>query len=415
MPIPESDVRTSSVSKPSPTRLRWMVTLLLLAGGVAGFALLLRPPARAKLPPAKAQPVRTKVVELAPRDFPVLLRAQGVVRAREETTLSAQVSGRVLRVSERFDDGAFFAAGEVLVEVEDEDYRTAVAMAEARLRSAEAAYQLAQVSQRRNAEMLKEKLLPEAEAQATEASLSQARAEANVAAAQLERARRDLERTRVRAPFNGCVRRRTVGTGQLLGPGTSLGAIFSVDAAEVRLPVAGRDLVHLFPSGLSGGEPIRVELRDAVNRDSPARWEGRVVRTEGALDENSLDLFVIVQVGDPFGRVSGKPPLRPGQPVAGVLRGRVLTHVVALPRAAVRELDRVILVHREKRTLASHRIVPVWADEDHVVVDAGGLPPDHLLATTHLVYAPEGSTVEIIPEAVGGAAKAGQPTKGATP
>jgi hypothetical protein len=107
--------------------------------------------------------------------------------------------------------------------------------------------------------------------------------------------------------------------------------------------------------------------------------------------------------------------LRPGQPVAGVLRGRVLTNVVALPRAAVRELDRVILVHREKRTLASRRIVPVWADEDHVVVDAGGLPPGHLLATTHLVYAPEGSAVEIIPEAGGGAEKPGPPAKGATP
>lgn len=392
-----------------------MVTLLLVAGGVAGFLVLSREPARAKLPPATPQAVRTKALELVPRDFPVVLRSQGVVRAREEITVSAQVSGRVTRVSGRFDDGAFFNAGEVLVELGDEDYRTAVAMAEARLRSAEAAHRLAQVSHRRNADMLKDRLLPVADAQVTEASLSQALAEVNAAAAQLERARRDLERTRVRAPFNGCVRRRTVGVGQLVGTGTALGTVFSVDAAEVRLPVAGRDLPHLFPQGTTGGATIDVELRDAVNRESGGRWEGKVVRTEGAVDENSLDLFVIVQVPDPFGLASGRPPLRPGQPVTGLLRGQVLTNVYALPRAAVRELDRVILVHREKFTLASRRVVPVWSDEDHVVVRADALPAGHLLATTHLVYAPEGAKVEIIPEADRGAEARGAGTKAGTP
>lgn len=392
-----------------------MVTFLLLAVGGAGFAVLLRPPARSRLPPAKAQPIRTKVEEIGPRDFPVLLRAQGMVRAYEETTLSSQVSGRVKRVDARFEDGAFFSAGDVLVEVEDEDYRTALAMAEARSKGADAAYQLAKARHQRNADLLKDRLLPEAEAQTTEASLSQARAEADVASAQLERARRDLDRTRVRAPFNGCLRRRMVGTGQLLGPGTVLGTLFSVDAAEVRLPVAGRDLVHLFPPGTPADHRIRVELRDAVNRESTARWEGQVLRTEGALDESSLDLFLIVHVADPFGRKSGLPPLRPGQPVGGILHGRILTNVVVLPRAAVRELDRVALVHRERLTLTSRRVRPIWADEDHVVVDATGIPADHLLATTQLVYVPEGARVEVIPEATGGTNRPVSATVGAKP
>ena len=53
--------------------------------------------------------------------------------------------------------------------------------------------------------------------------------------------------------------------------------------------------------------------------------------------------------------------------------------------------------------------------KQNVVVDIGGLPPDHLLATTHLVYAPEGSKVEIIPEAVGGAEKPGLPVAEGAP
>lgn len=65
---------------------------------------------------------------------------------------------------------------------------------------------------------------------------------------------------------------------------------------------------------------------------------------------------------------------------------------------AIRELDRVLLVDRQQLRLASRRIVPVWADEAHVVVGAESAPDRSLVATTHLVYAPEGARVEIVPE-----------------
>lgn len=409
MPPPESGRQPAAGSPSSLPALRWVGGVAFLAFGLVGFVLLSREPARPKLPPAKPQAVRTRVLAVQPRDFPVVLRAQGVVRAREEITLSAQVSGRVARVSEQFEDGSFFAVNEVLLELEDEDYRTAIAMAEARLRSAEAARQLALLSHRRNEGLLKDRLLPEAQAEVTEATLAQAQADVNSAAAQLERARRDLERTRIRAPFNGCVRRRTAGPGLLVGPGTALGSIFSVDEAEVRLPVAVRDLrlIGLPNPGRGDTSPAsltEVTLTDPLDPASAIRRQGFVVRTEGALDENSLDALLVVRVPDPFGLDSAQPALRPGHPVTGLVRGRVLTNVIVLPRAAVRELDRVNFVHREKLTLTSRRITPVWSDEEHIVVPADAVPTGHLVATTHLVYAPEGAKVEIIPETPAGGA-----------
>jgi len=408
MPPPESG-RPPAADSPSPRPARrWVGVVGCLALGLAGFFLLQRAPAKPRLPPAKSQAVRTRVLAVQPRDFPAVLRAQGVVRAREEITLSAQLSGRVARVSAQFEDGSFFAANEVLLELEDEDYRTAIALAEARLRSAEAARQLALLSHRRNEDLLKDKLLPVAQAEVTEATLAQARAEENAAAAQLERARRDLERTRIRAPFNGCVRRRMAGPGLLVGPGTALGSVFSVDEAEVRLPVAVRDLrlMELATPGRRGQAPapaapetaVEVTLTDSLDPASAMRRQGFVVRTEGALDESSLEAIVVVRVPDPLGLDSGQPPLRPGHPVTGLIRGRVLTNVVALPRDAVRELNLVNFVHREKLTLTSRRITPVWSDEEHLVVPAEAVPAEHLVATTHLVYAPEGAKVEVIPD-----------------
>ncbi len=401
-------------------RVQGVVAVAVLALGVAGYGFLSRKPARQSPPPAVPPPIRTRAVELVSRDFPVVVRSLGVVRAREEVPLSAQVAGRVARVAPEFEDGAFFGAGSVLVELDDGDHRNALAMAEARVQAAGAAARLAELNQQRDAELLRNNLLPTAQAETTAALLAQARADAATAAAQLDRARRDLERTRVRAPFDGCVRRRTVGPGQWVTPGTPLGEVFAVDAIEVRLPVSGAALDFLrlpgerirqveVPPSPGRATAFRVEvpeepllpvaLQDSLDPDPAFHWRGHVVRGEQVLDGNTLERFVIVRVDDPFGVESGLPPLRPGQPVTGFLPGSTLTNVLVVPRIAVRELDRIHLVDPATLTLSSRRITPIWSDEEHVIARDPGIPSGALVATTHLVYAPEGARVEIIPAA----------------
>lgn len=409
-----------------------MPTVILALGGL-GFAILSRPPARPMVPAGKPLPVRTQVKTLRSQDYAVTLRSQGVVRARHEVVLSAQVQARIQTVSTAFEPGAFFRAGTVLVELESDDYQTAVVSAEARLKSATAAHRLAELNHRRNQTLQKESLLPEAQAETSAAALAQAEADRETASAQVERARRDLERTRIRAPFDGCVRRRAVAPGQLVGPGTPLGDVFSVDTLELRLPIAGRDLRfldlpeqvrhHEIPSdpgywsaGIQVDWPKKpasdVVLTDSLNPASGARWTGRIRRAESALDENTLDVLLLVHVEDPFGLDSASAPLRLGQPVNAAVQGRILTNVMVLPRSAVRELDRVHLVDPGTLTLSTRRIVPLWSDEEQVVVRDPSIPDGMLVATTHLVYAPEGSKVEILPDAATGSGTAVPTGKG---
>lgn len=391
--------------------------------GGLGFWILSRPAVRPTLPPGKRLPLRTQVKALKTQNYVVTVRSQGVVRPRHEVVLSAQVQAKVLAVSPLFEPGAFFRVGAVLVDLESDDHRTALAAAEARLKSATAAHRLADLNHRRNQTLQKEALLPEVQAEASAAALAQAESETEAAAAQVERARRDLERTRIRAPFDGCVRRRAVAPGQLVGPGTPLGEVFSVDTLELRLPVSARDLAFLdLPEqvreradppdrgnqpggsrigGVEGSLP-EVVLSDSLSPGSVDRWRGRILRAESALDENTLDVMLLVHVEDPFGLDSTSAPLRLGQPVTASVRGRTLTNVMVLPRSAVRELDRVHLVDPATLKLSSRRIVPLWADEQQVVVRDPSIREGMLVATTHLVYAPEGSLVEIIPDAATG-------------
>lgn len=384
---------------------------VLVAGGYA-YSKLSVEQEEAKTPPVEKEVLRSKVLELRIGDYAVVIEANGMVQAHNEITLSAQVSGEIIRVSAGFEVGSYFSEGDVLVELDARDYENAVAVAEAERLGAEAAMKLATTEHDRIFELYNNNTSNEVELNQAVAARTQAVAAFHSADAQLSQAKRDLERTTIRAPFAGRVREKAIGLGQSVGPGTSLGVVFAVDFAEVHLPIAARELRLLDLPEMEDDPPVEVKLRDAISKDSETIWIGKIVRTAGALDADSLELFAIARIDDPFGLKSGRPPMRIGQPVVGSIAGKVLTHVVAIPRGAVRQLDQVVLVDKTEMTLMPKTIVPVWSDDQHVIVRDPLIQDGTLLATTHLVYAPSGAKIEIIPDIeMTAAAKTGETAK----
>ncbi len=382
-----------------PMLLRALLPVAVLVSGWVGYSILSMEPEEVERPEEKPRMIETRVVELHVQDFPTIIRTRGVIRAHNEVILTPQVPGKIIRILPGFEDGAFFGEGDVLVEFDPQDFETAVIVAEAQLARAISGH-AQEETRAKQARLNWEDLGYDEEPTELVLRLPQLReAKANVdsATAQLEQAKRNLERTKVRAPFDGRVRQRTVGLGQSVGPGTALGSVFAIEFAEVRLPIAARDMAFLaLPEGPED-PPIDVKLRDALNH-SETVWTAKIIRTEGTLDKNSLDLFAIARVLDPFGRKSGRPPLRIGQPVVASIPGRVLKDVIVVPRMAVRQLDKIILVDPNELTIKSHRIETIWSDEEHVVVRDPMIADGSLLATTHLIYAPNGSKVEILPD-----------------
>jgi RND family efflux transporter MFP subunit len=382
-----------------PIILRAFLPVAALVLGWVGYSILSVEPEEAKRPEAEDRTIKTRAVELYTQDFPTTIQTRGVVRAHNEVDLTPQVSGKVIRIRPGFEDGAFFAKGDVLVELDPNDYETAVIVAEAQLARAISSH--AQEQTRANQAKLNWEDLGYEE-EPTELvlripQLREAEAARDSAKAQLDQAKRNLERTKIRAAFDGRVRRRTVGLGQSVGPGTPLGTVFAIDFAEVRLPIAARDMPFLaLPDGPED-PPLDVELRDALG-ESEAVWTAKIIRTEGTLDASSLELFAIARISDPFGRLSGQAPLRIGQPVVASMPGRVLKDVFAVPRPAVRQLDQIVLIDPNDLTIQTHQIEEIWSDADHVIVRDAAIGDGALLATTHLVYAPDGSKVEILPD-----------------
>lgn len=342
--------------------------------------------------------LETVVTPLVREDFQVILRSQGTVQPHNRTTLTPRVSGRIIRLSEQFESGAFFQKGDTLAELDPTDFLAQVSSTEARLARAEAA--LAQESARAEQARLDWADLgytgEPTDLVLRKPQLKQAEADVKAAQAALSAAKRQLDRAEIRAPYTGRVLERLVGLGQSVSPGTRLGEIFSTDFAEVRLSLSPRELQHIdLPNDLAD-PPVPVTLTDAFASNDPASWQGFIVRTEGALDERSRKLFVIARINNPFISRDDTPPLRIGQPLRAVFQGKIIPSVFVIPREMERWPGEIVLIEPEVNRLRRRPIKPVWTDDEHLVV-RDGLPEDWLLSTTRMSAYPNGGKVTIIP------------------
>ena len=390
--------------------VRALIPALILVAGFGAWKWLGTPVEEPKPQHHARQKLKTEKTVLNPTSYDIIIESQGTVRTRQATTITPLVAGTVQKINPGFEDGAFFKKDDVLLELDPADLETAVFASESRLARAEAAL-IQEQARAKQAKLNWQDIGYEEEPSPLVLRVPQLReAEANVSAAQadLDQAKRNLDRAKVRAPFDGRVKTRLVGVGQAVGAATQLGEIFGTATAEIRLPLAPSQLPFIELPDKEGENSVDVVLTDALADPSQPvahQWKARIIRTEGTLDPTSRELFAIAIIEDPFGVGSDLPQLRIGQPLRADIRGVTLEDVFIIPRSAMRSLNRIFLIEKDDPKIMRKDITPIWSNRDVIIVRIG-LTPGDWLATSHLPYAPDGAPVEIIPappseEAVG--------------
>jgi len=357
-----------------------VLPLAILLVGAAAIAIVWvtgpRVEAERPVPPLP----RVEVQTVAPRPYRFEVSGYGSVKPRTETDLVPQVSGEVVWVSPALAPGGFFAAGEPLLRVEPIDYEAALESARAALARTESEERRARKELERQRRLADRSVASQARIDDAENAFAVAAAALREARAQLGRAERDLERTELVAPYDGRVRSESVDVGQFVSRGTAVARLYAVDYAEVRLPLPDRELRYLdLPlayredgEAATEAEPgPEVELR-AEFAGTPHTWRGRVVRTEGEIDARSRMVTVVARVEDPYGRAAAgeRPPLAVGLFVAATLQGRRIEQAVLLPREALHEEDRVLVLDAESR-LHFRRVEVLRSERDRIVVGSG--------------------------------------------
>lgn len=300
--------------------------ILLISVGVAiGFVMLKEPPEE-KVPEEFVQVVRTKPIEVT--DLVMTVNSQGMVMPEEKTVMVAQVGGKIVKLAPAFRRGGMVKAGDVLAWIDDSDYQTQLVEAQANLASARAALQQ-EKAKGRVAEVEWEQITnaSPSELGLRKPQLAQEVARVRAATAGVSRAERNLSRTQIIAPYDAIIDTRNIGLGSIVGSGSVIGELSRTDIAQIRLPIADKDMGFLISQGIDA----KVTL-SALFNGVPTQWQARIVRNEGIIDSKSRMNYLVAEVVAPY---TLEKPLRFGSYVTAQIDGIEIPNASIVPRHLV--------------------------------------------------------------------------------
>lgn len=305
----------------------------------------------------------------------VWLKSQGLVTAETSSVLSAQVAGRIKQIDNAFVVGGSFEAGQVLLSLEDDDYRNAIFNAEAELANAKQllASELGKVKQaKREWRDLGDQASNDLFLRKPQ--LASARSAVASAEANLQQARLNLSRTKIKAPFTGQLLSKHADLGQFVTQGMSLANIYSTATAEVRLPITAAQRAFIT---VHSGATKQVKLF-AKYGTKQFQWMAHIDRIEAAVDTSSRQYYLVASLENPFQsltsaqlEVSSKvermnPPLAIGQYLTAMIEGDSVERSIQIPRKALRQKNLIWLLVDGR--LVNQMITPLQVDRDFALV-----------------------------------------------
>ncbi len=378
--------------------VRFVLCLLILTLGIGGFIILKKmkksPPER----PVAQAVLPVEVINVHPQNFPVTIYGYGDVKARTRVTLSAEVSGRVLRKAAHLLAGSVVNRGDILFEIDGKDYQLELETAKSRL--AVLARDLAIAG----AELKRVDTLRRKNRVGSISSVDKAESAVNAIRNQIAQVRKTKDRAEIqlgrcllRAPFTGRVGWTGVEADEYVTPGTKMITLIDDSTLEVKVPLDSRDAsrwLRLRARKQTGDqhwfarpEPVSCEV--IWSEDASVRATGTVDRIV-SFDPKTrmIEVAVILE------REKKTPvPLVDGMFSRVTIPGRVLHDVYIVPRQAVSFTGMVYVVTAGR--LHSRKVEVVREETDIAVIDKG-LAPGDVVITTRLEEPLDNTLVRVV-------------------
>lgn len=356
---------------------RWLasaVLLLVVLGVGAGLAAWKRASIQAAVAAAANQPEPAESIVVAiaeKRDYTPTVTAVGTVVATRWISLRNELAGTVRKVS--LEPGTIVESGAVLVALD-----TSVEQAEMQAQRAQAA--LAESMLARTQTMSEQRAMSEME-------LDRARADRDVALAQIARTNAVIERKTIRAPFRARVGIADVHPGQYLEEGTALTTLQGVgDGAFVDFSIAQQVAAELRADD-------RVEIFAADGESIPAK----IVAVDARVDPSTRNAMIRARIEETEGAPSPGASVRV-RVAAGAARTAVVVPANALRKGPSGDHVFVVLKDDKGQPRSYSRPVRVSAMLGDEVVIEKGLNVGEQVAASGSFKLREAALVAIIPE-----------------
>lgn len=257
-------------------------------------------PAAAK--PFPPTPVRAARAKIAPAVD--VARAVGSLRADESVMIRPEIAGRVAKIA--FAEGQRVQRGELLVALDDAEYRALVASSASQAKLD--AQRLARAEDLYKKKFISSQALDEQRANTARSLAKQREDEARLA------------KTLVNAPFSGVAGLRQVSEGAFVAAGTDIARLDKIDVIKLDFRVPETYLARL-----AQGQAVRV----VVDAYPDAQFGGQIYAIEPAVDEQTRTVQVRARVGNP------DLQLRPGMFARVNLQLGVREQAVWIPEEAI--------------------------------------------------------------------------------
>lgn len=352
--------------------LRILAAVVIVGAGIAGATYLQKSATKPqKRPPAKWVPV-VETQALQRTSHGVTLTAMGPVIPARTVLLKSRVSGQVVAINSEFTDGGFLKQGSVVVQLDDNDYKLALAQKKSELVNAQYGLKLEmgrqEVAQREwqllNGNRGKEAF--NSDLALRKPHLDKARADVDAAMAAVERAALDLDRTRIIAPFNAVVRSKSVDVGSQVSAGVSMAEMVGTDAfwVQASIPVDRLEWIRIPQRKNEKGADAEIHYAGGHT------LKGSVIRLMGDLASEGRMARILIEVKDPMHYTTNQrktPPLLIGEYVKVDVQGRQMDDVFIIPRTALRDGNTVWIMNGDK-TLSIKKVEPAWRSDTAVIV-----------------------------------------------
>jgi len=230
-------------------RLR-LLLLPLLAGALAACGE--SPPPS---PPAQASPApKTAAAEI--RDIALTTSAEAVIEAVRQSTVSAQIAGRIVDL--RFDVGDYVKKGQVIARIDERAVTQAEAASVAQVSEAQAALANARAQYERSKQLLEQRFISQAALDSAEAAYKAAQARVTALLAGAGAAATERSFATLVAPYSGVVSARHVELGEMASPGRPIMTGFDPSTLRVVATVPQAQV-----AAIRAGGKARIEVPSA--------------------------------------------------------------------------------------------------------------------------------------------------------
>ena len=362
------------------------------------------------------------------RQLPRFFEASGSLAPNEQSDVAAETSGKVAAVG--VDVGSAVRRGQMIVKLEDADFRIRIQQAQAQVdqaiatlrqneakiglrpgqkfnpenvpevAAARAALDLAERNLRRYEKLVetgdisratydqqksqRDQLAQQREAlvhqaQQNYATVANSQAAVTAAQAQLSLAKRNLSYTTVAAPMAGYVSERSADVGEYVSPQEKVATIVSINPLRVRIDIPEQAITQVHV-----GASVSVNVAAYTDRS----FAGRIARISPNVTANSRTLTVEAEVQNP------NAELKPGQFATVRILLPQSEAAVLVPQRALRTISGSTYVFVIKNGFAEQRLVQPGQAEGELIEVTSGVKPDEIVAISNVDQLNDGAAVK---------------------